>query len=265
MGPKAISLMPVSTLWAILFFIMLILLGLDSQFIETEGFITSFVDLFPGTLRRGYNREIFIAITCIASYFIGLTMVTNGGIYVFSIFDTWGASGFCLLWVAFFELIAIGWFYGGERMWQNITRMVGFRPIPIIKYVWIILAPLLISATFIYTLAILPVFAYGDYIYPPWGLAIGWILALSSMVVIPGYVAYIFFVTPGTLDEKWRFLTTPVVRSNHIDYGTSYNKRKVGWGVVFTGNYDLGSNDVIGKKETISVIENRYVKNNTQF
>lgn len=73
--------------------------------------------------------------------------------------------------------------------------------------------------------------------------------------------SYIFLT-----NQRWRFLTTPVVRSNHIDYGTSYAKRKVGWGVVLTGNYDLGPDDGIEKKETISVIENRYVtKTDTQF
>ena len=48
-----------------------------SQFVETEGFITSIVDLFPKKLRKGYNREIFIALTCFVSYLVALSMVTN--------------------------------------------------------------------------------------------------------------------------------------------------------------------------------------------
>uniref|UniRef100_F6XQ30 Transporter n=1 Tax=Ciona intestinalis TaxID=7719 RepID=F6XQ30_CIOIN len=184
--PKAITLMPVSTLWAILFFIMLILLGLDSQFVETEGFITSFVDLFPRQLRKGYNREIFIALTCLISYLIGLTMVTNGGMYVFQLFDYYAASGVCLLWVAFFEAGAVAWFYGGERMWVNITRMVGYRPLPIMKYIWIFGTPLLTTCTFIYAMVKFEPLVYNKvYVYPEWGTAIGWVLALSSMVFIP--------------------------------------------------------------------------------
>uniref|UniRef100_H2Z8Z2 Transporter n=1 Tax=Ciona savignyi TaxID=51511 RepID=H2Z8Z2_CIOSA len=152
--PKAITMMPVSTLWAILFFVMLILLGLDSQFVETEGFITSFVDMFPRQLRKGYNREIFIAATCFISYLVGLTMVTNGGMYVFQLFDYYAASGVCLLWVAFFESGAIAWIYGKDV-----------------------------------------------YVYPEWGTAIGWVLALSSMVFIPGYAIYSFVITPGSIRE----------------------------------------------------------------
>ncbi|XP_002128645.2 sodium- and chloride-dependent taurine transporter-like [Ciona intestinalis] len=221
--PKAITLMPVSTLWAILFFVMLILLGLDSQFVETEGFITSFVDLFPRQLRKGYNREIFIALTCLISYLVGLTMVTNGGMYVFQLFDYYAASGVCLLWVAFFEAGAVAWFYGGERMWVNITRMIGYRPLPIMKYIWIFGTPLLTTCTFIYAMVKFEPLVYNKvYVYPEWGTAIGWVLALSSMVFIPGYAIYAFIVTPGTMHERWVKLTTPNLRRNHIDYNTEF-------------------------------------------
>uniref|UniRef100_A0A665TI87 Transporter n=1 Tax=Echeneis naucrates TaxID=173247 RepID=A0A665TI87_ECHNA len=141
--PKAVTMMPFPTLWAILFFIMLLLLGLDSQFVEVEGQITSLVDLYPSFLRKGYRREVFIAIICCISYLLGLTMVTKGGMYVFQLFDYYAASGVCLLWVAFFECIAVAWVYGVDNFYDAVEDMIGYRPNPWMKWSWSVITPLL--------------------------------------------------------------------------------------------------------------------------
>ena len=74
--PKAVTQMPAAPFWAVLFFFMIILLGLDSQFVGVEAFITVVMDLFP-QLRKNYNREIFIAVYCLFSFAVGLTMCTR--------------------------------------------------------------------------------------------------------------------------------------------------------------------------------------------
>ena len=40
---------------------------------------------------------------------------------------------------------------------------------------------------------------YLDYTYPVWAEIIGILMAVSSIVVMPGYALYKFIVTPGTI------------------------------------------------------------------
>lgn len=47
----------------------------------------------------------------------------QGGMYVFQLFDYYAASGVCLLWVAFFECIAVAWVYGEYNKWtENVSH-----------------------------------------------------------------------------------------------------------------------------------------------
>uniref|UniRef100_A0A673A9K0 Transporter n=1 Tax=Sphaeramia orbicularis TaxID=375764 RepID=A0A673A9K0_9TELE len=200
--PKAITMMPFPTLWAILFFIMLLLLGLDSQFVEVEGQITSLVDLYPSFLRKGYRREIFIAIICCISYLLGLTMVTKGGMYVFQLFDYYAASGVCLLWVAFFECIAVAWVYGVDNFYDALEDMIGYRPNPWMKWSWTVITPLLCMGCFIFSLVKYKPLTYNKvYEYPDWAIGVGWTLALASMICIPMVVVIKIIRSDGPLIE----------------------------------------------------------------
>uniref|UniRef100_UPI00358E1EA4 sodium- and chloride-dependent taurine transporter-like isoform X2 n=1 Tax=Myxine glutinosa TaxID=7769 RepID=UPI00358E1EA4 len=110
--PRAVAMMPLPGLWAVLFFIMLILLGIDTEFALIEGGIKSVLD----RLQMQQHRVPFLTGIGIISFGIGLTMVTEGGMYVFQLFDYYAVSGVCLLWITFFESITIGWLYGNSYL-----------------------------------------------------------------------------------------------------------------------------------------------------
>nr|XP_020463768.1 sodium- and chloride-dependent taurine transporter-like isoform X2 [Monopterus albus] len=208
--PKAVSMMPLPTLWAIFFFIMLLLLGLDSQFVEVEGQITSIVDLYPSFLRKGYRREIFIAVMCFISCILGLTMVTKGGMYVFQLFDYYAASGVCLLWVAFFECIAVAWVYGADNFYDGIEDMIGYRPNPWMKWSWTIITPVLCVGCFVFSLVKYKPLRYNKvYQYPDWAIGLGWCLALGSMICIPMVMVIKILQSDGSLIERIKAVAAP--------------------------------------------------------
>ncbi|XP_068604687.1 sodium- and chloride-dependent taurine transporter-like [Brachionichthys hirsutus] len=209
--PKAVTMMPFPTVWAILFFIMLLLLGLDSQFVEVEGQVTSLVDLYPSFLRKGYRREIFIAIICCISYLFGLTMVTKGGMFVFQLFDYYAASGVCLLWVAFFECVAVAWVYGVDNFYDALEDMMGYRPNAWMKWSWTVITPLLCMSCFIFSLVKYKPLTYNKiYEYPDWAIGLGWTLALASMICIPMVVVIKIIQSDGPLIERIKAVAAPV-------------------------------------------------------
>ncbi|TRY85112.1 hypothetical protein DNTS_023050, partial [Danionella cerebrum] len=208
--PKAVTMMPWAPLWAALFFMMLIFLGLDSQFVCVESLVTAIVDMYPKTFRVGYRRELLILGMSVASFLLGLIMLTEGGMYVFQLFDSYAASGMCLLFVAIFESICIGWVYGSDRFYLNIEDMIGYKPLFFIKWCWKFFTPGICAGIFLFFLIKYKPLKYNNvYTYPDWGYGIGWMMAMSSMVCIPLGILFQLWKTKGTFRERLRKLTTP--------------------------------------------------------
>ncbi|KAM9292369.1 sodium- and chloride-dependent GABA transporter 2 isoform 1-T1 [Morus bassanus] len=209
--PRAVVMLPFSPLWACFFFLMVVLLGLDSQFVCVESLVTALVDMYPTIFRKKNRRETLILLVSVLSYLVGLVMLTEGGMYVFQLFDYYAASGMCLLFVAIFETLCIAWVYGAERFYDNIEDMIGYRPWPIIKYCWLFITPAVCMATFLFSLIKYTPLTYNKkYVYPWWGDTLGWLLALSSMVCIPLWIVYKLSTIKGSLRERLHELTCPL-------------------------------------------------------
>lgn len=136
--------------------------------------------------------------------------VFQGGIFFFQLMDHYVAS-MAVIFLAFFEVVAISWFFGVGRLTRAINQMSGrkvslyFRScwlffIPILLFVSILLRPLslklsvlyrLLSFQSIFVFAIVnykhPTYHNGQYEYPGWAHGLGWSIVSLALMCIPCY------------------------------------------------------------------------------
>uniref|UniRef100_A0A6Q2ZPU9 Transporter n=1 Tax=Esox lucius TaxID=8010 RepID=A0A6Q2ZPU9_ESOLU len=195
--PEAISTLPGSTFWAIVFFIMLLTLGIDSSMGGMEAVITGLSDDFM-ILKR--NRKMFTFVTAFGTFLIALTCVTNGGIYVLTLLDNY-AAGTSILFGVLVEAIGVSWFYGVDRFSEDIERMMGFKPGLYWRLCWKFVSPTFLLVVVIASIVTSSSLKYDNYEFPPWSNIVGWGVALSSMMFVPAYAIYKFLSMPGTFKQ----------------------------------------------------------------
>ncbi|XP_052214300.1 sodium-dependent serotonin transporter-like [Dreissena polymorpha] len=206
--PEAISKLKFSSFWAVLFFFMLITLGLDTTFGGLEAIVTGVIDEWPHLRKR---RELFVLGLMLYCFLGGLATTTYGGIYLVQLFDTYGAP-ISILFIVSLECVAVSWIYGASRFQSDIESMLGPHPRcywVFWKTCWIVISPLIIMIVFIMSLVFSRVPEYGKYEYPVWSIVIGWLIVSSSLICIPVYAVYKFLVTSGTIPERLRRITIP--------------------------------------------------------
>ncbi|XP_038045589.1 sodium- and chloride-dependent glycine transporter 1-like [Patiria miniata] len=207
--PEAVARLPISTLWAILFFIMLLTLGLDSQFTIMETVVTAIVDEFP-TLRK--KKPLVMLVACAIGFLLGFTCITRAGPYWVSLMDSYGA-GFALLIYGLCECIAMSWFYGVKRFKNDIRTMIGSGWVDFPLFLWwpinwCCITPALLSFVLMFNWMNWSEPTYnGD--YPAWARAIGWMMILSSIIWIPVIAIFEFIRTPGSLSDRWEAMSNP--------------------------------------------------------
>ncbi|KAK5871465.1 hypothetical protein PBY51_004347 [Eleginops maclovinus] len=200
--PEVLSTMPVCQLWAPLFFFMLLCLGLDSQFATVEVAITFIKDEFgPQVLRFIKREELLTLAVCIVGFTLGIPHVTKGGIYVFQLMDHYTAV-VSLVFLAFFEVVAVCWIFGVPRISLMIRRMQGKTPNIYFCVCWWLLCPLLVLCILISSIVQYTPAHYGKYYYPGWAEGVGWGVSLVSIVWIPLGAIQEIYSNKGSLLQR---------------------------------------------------------------
>ncbi|XP_070265733.1 sodium-dependent neutral amino acid transporter B(0)AT2 isoform X2 [Myotis yumanensis] len=132
---EAMTHFPLAPLWSVLFFLMLINLGLSSMFGYVEGIITPVVDSFK------VSKELVTVICCLLAFCVGLIFVQRSGNYFVIMFDGYSAT-LPLLIVVIFENIAVSFIYGADKFMEDLRDMLGFAPYRYYYYLWKYITPL---------------------------------------------------------------------------------------------------------------------------
>lgn len=208
--PEALTRLPVPQLWSVLFFLMLFILGLDSEFAILETFVTSVCDQAPFLRRHKWAFTVVMGIVC---FLLGLPMVTRGGQYIFEIVDRFGGST-TLTFIGLVEVISLIYIYGYSKFSDDVFFMLNRRLGWYWKITWTVTSPVVLLVIFIFSMIDQgePV-KYGKYEYPPWAIGIGWTITLFVMLQIPFWAIVAIYRASGeTIWEKVRQASRPSKR-----------------------------------------------------
>ncbi len=168
--PEALSLMPFSGIFSVLFFLMLLLLGIDSAFSLAEAVNATFVDRYPQLPIAQISMLV-----CAGAAIAGIIYTTRAGLYFLDIVDHFVTS-YNLLLVGICQSILVGWIYGAEKMRRYINQVshwqVGKWRNVAVKYLIPLVLVTLLSAQLSQDLGI----PYEN--YPAWALGIGWTVTI---------------------------------------------------------------------------------------
>uniref|UniRef100_A0A8C7X6Q5 Transporter n=1 Tax=Oryzias sinensis TaxID=183150 RepID=A0A8C7X6Q5_9TELE len=176
--PDALSKLPISPLWSILFFVMLLTVGLDSQFAGIEVLTTCLVDAFPKYF-KSKRAIVTVATFCVC--------ILQAGIYWVTLIDQFVAT-WVLLFLVLLEIIGVAFIYGGNRFIKDIEMMLGKKSFAFWLWwraCWFCISPCIILVILGWSIATFSPPTYGQVQYPGWGLALGWAMVAFVVIWIP--------------------------------------------------------------------------------
>mmetsp|Transcript_26293 Transcript_26293/g.55854 ORF Transcript_26293/g.55854 Transcript_26293/m.55854 type:complete len:646 (+) Transcript_26293:59-1996(+) len=203
--PIAIARMPLPFVWSVLFFAMLLCLGIDSQFAMVESVMTVLHD--SGIFGK-ISKPKLAAIVCGVSYLIGMIFVTRGGVYWFNLFDYYTCV-VAMFFVTFMECMGLMWcdqtlfprFKAQVKEWTG--RTFGKLHIVFWKYT----VPAIIAVLMGFAFKKFDIMDARDSVrypeglgyLPNWSIAIGWCLGLLPIVAF--VISYFLSSDEATEDE----------------------------------------------------------------
>ncbi|XP_073845387.1 sodium-dependent nutrient amino acid transporter 1-like [Musca autumnalis] len=178
--------------FAVLFFLMLLVLGMGSNVGMASCVITVIKDRFP------YLRHWMLATAmAVLGFLCGIIYMTPGGQFILNLVDFFGCS-FIALFLAIAELMTIAWIYGVKRLCQDIEFMLGVKTGLYWRICWALITPGLMFAVLVYTLITLEPLTYNGVGYPVSVYNIAWIIWAIGVAQLPLWALHAIYKQKGT-------------------------------------------------------------------
>ncbi|XP_033490519.1 sodium-dependent neutral amino acid transporter B(0)AT2 [Epinephelus lanceolatus] len=215
---EAMTHFPASPFWSVMFFLMLVNLGLGSMFGTIEGILTPLIDTFK------VRKEFLTVGCCVLAFSIGLLFVQRSGNYFVAMFDDYSAT-LPLLIVVILENVAVAWVYGIDKFFEDLKDMLGFTPYRFYYYMWKYITPILLlvllCASFIQMTMTPP--SYSAWIqeeakeqslrFPAWGIVVCISLVVVAILPVPIVFALRYF---NIIDENTTGISTVSYKKGRI-------------------------------------------------
>lgn len=177
--PEALSLMPFSWIFAVLFFLMLLTLGIDSAFSLVEALNT----VLHEKLKHLTKQKISFVV-CSTAFVLGIIYTTSAGLYFLDVVDHF-VTNFALVLVGLAQSIAVAWVYGAENARKQINKVSNIK----IGKWWVY------TTKYVIPLALLILLAFqflkelnGNYgSYPDWAILFGWTTVFIPIIIFAYY------------------------------------------------------------------------------
>ncbi|XP_072030979.1 sodium- and chloride-dependent glycine transporter 1-like [Amphiura filiformis] len=221
--PEAIARMPGAVFWALLFFFMLLTLGLDSMFCNLETVVTAIVDELKPVYPNIYQKKTYVTgICCVVFFILGLPMTTNGGFYMLTLMDEYSA-GFSIILISMGETLVISYVYGIENFMRDMMVMLKFKMNIYWKICWMAISPSVMFFVFIFFGVGYKGLTLDGYRYPPWAEFLGWGMTIAAALPVPAYMIYFlnFKAYGNTWKERFFYSLKPA-----DSWGPALNKHR---------------------------------------
>jgi len=209
--PYAVTTLVGAPLWATLFFLMLVLLGISSSLAVVEATISSTLDAFHSLGSTNIRRYLTITGIFIIYFILGLVFCLESGTYWVEIFNTYtGDWGILILGAA--ECLIVCYLYGLQNFLNDMRVMMGVRKTMKSTYLWCtlwsVVCPALCIGVAIIALTKLKNIQVGDYVFPDWTLYLGQFMQLTLMLAIIGGGLYAildaFFISKRDISSLFK-------------------------------------------------------------